>query len=49
MIEIISVRFKSGGKEYYFNPNGARFQEGDGVMWRPPGARSTPSASGGTP
>ena len=32
MIEIISVRFKSGGKEYYFNPNGARFQEGDGVI-----------------
>ena len=29
MIEIISVRFKSGGKEYYFNPNGARFQVGD--------------------
>ena len=27
MIEIISVRFKSGGKEYYFNPNGVRFQE----------------------
>ena len=32
MIEIISVRFKSGGKEYYFNPNGIRFQEGDGVI-----------------
>ena len=32
MIEIISVRFKSGGKEYYFNPNGVRFQEGDGVI-----------------
>ena len=32
MIEIISVRFKSGGKQYYFNPNGAQFQEGDGVI-----------------
>ena len=49
MIEIISVRFKSGGKEYYFNPNGARFQEGDGVIVETTGARSTPSASGGTP
>ena len=32
MVEIISVRFKSGGKEYYFNPNGVQFQEGDGVI-----------------
>ena len=32
MIEIISVRFKSGGKQYYFNPNGIQFQEGDGVI-----------------
>ena len=32
MIEIISVRFKSGGKQYYFNPNGLQFQEGDGVI-----------------
>ena len=32
MIEIISVRFKSSGKEYYFNPNGAQFQVGDGVI-----------------
>lgn len=32
MIEIISVRFKSGGKQYYFNPNGAQFREGDGVI-----------------
>ena len=32
MVEIISVRFKSGGKQYYFNPNGAQFQEGDGVI-----------------
>jgi len=32
MIEIISVRFKNGGKEYYFNPNGLKFQEGDGVV-----------------
>ena len=32
MIEIISVRFKSGGKQYFFNPNGLRFQEGDGVI-----------------
>ena len=32
MIEIISVRFKSGGKQYFFNPNGLQFQEGDGVI-----------------
>ena len=32
MIEIISVRFKNGGKQYYFNPNGIQFHEGDGVI-----------------
>jgi len=32
MIEIISVRFKNGGKQYYFNPNGLKFQVGDGVI-----------------
>lgn len=32
MIEVISVRFKNGGKQYYFNPNGNQFQEGDGVI-----------------
>ncbi len=32
MVEIISVRFKNGGKEYYFNPNGVQFQVGDGVI-----------------
>ena len=32
MTEIISVRFKSGGKEYYFNPNGMQFQPGDNVI-----------------
>ena len=32
MVEIISIRFKSGGKEYYFNPNGVQFQVGDGVI-----------------
>lgn len=32
MVEIISVRFKSGGKQYYFNPNGLRFAPGDGVI-----------------
>ena len=32
MVEIISVRFKNGGKEYYFNPNGTQFQVGDGVI-----------------
>ena len=26
MVEIISVRFKNGGKQYYFNPNGEQFQ-----------------------
>ena len=32
MVEIISIRFKSGGKEYYFNPGGTQFQVGDGVI-----------------
>ena len=32
MVEIISVRFKSGGKQYYFNPNGEVFQPGEGVI-----------------
>ena len=32
MVEIISVRFKSGGKQYYFNPDGKQFQVGDGVI-----------------
>ncbi len=32
MIEIISVRFKSGGKQYYFNPDGKQFAQGDGVI-----------------
>ena len=32
MVEIIGVRFKSGGKQYYFDPNGTQFQEGQGVI-----------------
>lgn len=32
MVEIISIRFKNGGKEYYFNPNGIQFKAGDGVI-----------------
>ncbi|NBI08712.1 hypothetical protein D1641_01585 [Colidextribacter sp. OB.20] len=32
MVEIISVRFQNGGKEYYFNPKGIQFQVGDGVI-----------------
>ena len=32
MIEIISVRFKSGGKQYYFNPNGVQVAPGQGVI-----------------
>ena len=32
MVEIISVRFKNGGKQYYFNPDGKQFQLGDGVI-----------------
>lgn len=32
MIEVISVRFKNGGKQYYFNPDGNQFQVGDGVI-----------------
>ena len=32
MTEIISVRFKSGGKDYYFSPNGLKFEVGQGVI-----------------
>ena len=32
MTEIIAVRFKSGGKQYYFSPNGLTFQPGQGVI-----------------
>ena len=32
MTEIISVRFKSGGKEYYFDPRGTRVRAGQGVI-----------------
>ena len=32
MTEIIGVRFKSGGKEYYFDPKGAAVQVGQGVI-----------------
>ena len=32
MVEIISVRFKDGGKQYYFNPEGQQFRLGDGVI-----------------
>ena len=32
MVEIIAVRFKSGGKQYYFSPNGLTIQPGDGVI-----------------
>ena len=32
MTEIISVRFKDGGKSYYFNPNGMTVKVGDRVI-----------------
>ncbi|MDE6107130.1 MAG: stage 0 sporulation family protein [Oscillospiraceae bacterium] len=32
MTEIISVRFRSGGKEYYFDPKGAKVKMGDQVI-----------------
>ena len=32
MVEIISVRFKEGGKAYYFNPNGLTVEAGDKVI-----------------
>ena len=32
MTEIIAVRFKSGGKQYYFSPNGLHFNPGEGVV-----------------
>ena len=32
MTEIIGVRFKSGGKEYYFDPKGTPVSMGQGVI-----------------
>lgn len=32
MTEIIAVRFKNGGKEYYFDPHGVKVQAGDQVI-----------------
>ena len=32
MTEIIGVRFKSGGKQYYFDPQGVQVQAGQGVI-----------------
>ena len=32
MTEIISVRFKEGGKSYYFNPDGMKIQTGEQVI-----------------
>ena len=32
MTEIIGVRFKSGGKQYYFDPKGVAVQSGQGVI-----------------
>ena len=32
MVEIIGVRFKSGGKQYYFDPQGVQVSPGQGVI-----------------
>ena len=32
MTEIIGVRFKSGGKQYYFDPQGQQVAPGQGVI-----------------
>ena len=32
MVEIISVRFKNGGKQYYFDPKGIQVEPGQGVI-----------------
>ncbi len=32
MIEIVSVKFKDGGKSYYFDPKGEKFKVGDKVI-----------------
>ena len=32
MTEIIGVRFKSGGKQYYFDPKGIQVEPGQGVI-----------------
>ena len=51
MTEIIGVRFKSGGKQYYFDPKGIQVEPGQGVIVETAkGGRSgsaAPHASGG--
>lgn len=32
MTEIIGVRFRSGGKQYYFDPKGEQYDQGEGVI-----------------
>ncbi len=32
MTEIVSIRFKTGGKEYYFDPRGLELHVGDQVI-----------------
>lgn len=54
MIEIIGVRFKNGGKVYYFSPGSWKVKSGDlvitetargtnAVKWRSPTSRSPKS------
>ena len=32
MTEVVSIKFKVGGKNYYFNPNGLKIEQGDRVV-----------------
>ena len=36
MTEIIAVRFKAGGKQYYFDPQGLTVPQGAGVIVETP-------------
>ena len=36
MIRVISVKFRDGGKSYFFDPGELEIKEGDGVIIQPP-------------
>ena len=48
MPDIISVRFRSEGKQYYFDPQGETCRVGDGVIVETAAEKNTPCASGAT-
>ena len=49
MTEIISVRFRSGGKEYYFDPKGIKVKPGTRSSSRPPRVPNSAPAAGEIP